>query len=364
MPPEVPAVGEIASNSPRKLAQGMIGVLAGCVVLVAMVVWAITNVHTGAKAARAAAQEERAKAAAESERRQLEERDRMARQEEERKAREAETARLAVEKAAEQERLKAAEAARRAEEPKPGDRMEIEIASGVKMAFRWCPAGTFLMGSPESEAQRQTDETQYRVTLSKGFWLAETEVTQGQWKAVMGNNPSHFKGSDPLPVETVSWEDAQGFFTKAKAPAGMELRLPTEAEWEYACRAGTTTVFGHGDRLNGKEANMDGNYPYPEGTPKGPYLNKTVEVGSYAANQWGLRDMHGNVWEWCAGWYGPYPTGAVTDPRGPADGSNRVNRGGGWGSGGWSCRSAYRNWLTPGNRRNVLGFRVAAVPSP
>jgi formylglycine-generating enzyme required for sulfatase activity/serine/threonine protein kinase len=275
-----------------------------------------------------------------------------------------EAANLAAEKAAQDERLKAAEAARLAAMPKAGERMEVEVADGVKMAFRWCPPGTFLMGSPASEAERRTDETQHPVTLTKGFWLGETEVTQGQWKAVMGSNPSNFKGSDKLPVEEVSWDDAQEFLRKVKTPAGMELRLPTEAEWEYACRAGTTTVFGHGDRLNGKEANMDGNYPYPEGTAKGPYLEKTVEVGSFPANQWGLRDMHGNVWEWCAGWYGGYPTGAVTDPRGPATGSIRVIRGGSWDYNSRNCRSANRLKATTDDRYNNTGCRVAAVPSP
>jgi formylglycine-generating enzyme required for sulfatase activity len=258
---------------------------------------------------------------------------------------------------------KATEVARQAVEPKAGDRMEIEIAPGVKMAFRWCPPGTFMMGSPADEAGREGDETQYRVTLSKGFWLAETEVTQGQWKAVMGNNPSHFTGGDQLPVEQVSWDDTQEFLRKMGLLSGMAVRLPTEAEWEYACRAGTTTVFGHGDRLNGKEGNIDGNFPYPALSSKGPFLKKTVEVGSYPANQWGLRDMHGNVWEWCWDWYGEYPAVDVIDPKGATTGSERVFRGGSWRNSASSCRSANRAANQTGVGLNFVGFRPALVPA-
>ncbi|MDO4575234.1 MAG: formylglycine-generating enzyme family protein [Planctomycetia bacterium] len=196
----------------------------------------------------------------------------------------------------------------RLEEPKEavsegrmaGERM-VKTAYGVEFAFRWCPAGCFMMGSPSSELGRDDDETQHRVTLTKGFWMLETEVTQAMWESVMGDNPSYFKGSN-LPVEKVSWDDCQKFCQKLRSQ-GLNVQLPTEAQWEYACRAGTTTPFSFGSTLNGDKANCDGNYPYGAST-EGTYLKKTAPVGSYSPNAWGLYDMHGNVYEWCADWKG------------------------------------------------------------
>jgi formylglycine-generating enzyme required for sulfatase activity/predicted Ser/Thr protein kinase len=244
-----------------------------------------------------------------------------------------------------------------------GKSLQIEIGIGQKMAFQFCPAGSFMMGSPASEADRSDDEDQVQVKISQGFWMGQTEVSQRQWAAVMGGNPSQFKGDD-LPVEQVSWEDAQAFIAKlnqsAVRPEGWKYALPTEAQWEYACRAGTKSVFGFGDVLNGREANCDGNSPYGTST-KGPYQGKTANVGSYAANAWGLYDMHGNVWEWCADWYGEKLSGGV-DPVGVWTGSFRVFRGGSWRESAIACRAAFRYIrLTPGSSKGRVGLRTAAV---
>ena len=230
---------------------------------------------------------------------------------------------------------------------------------GINYTFCWCPPGTFMMGSPESEKERDNDETQHKVTLTKGFWLLEHEVTQKMWKSIMGENPSDFKG-DTLPVEKVSWDDCKEFIKKlqGEAPEGMEFRLPTEAEWEYACRAGTTTVFSFGNSLNGDKANCDGNKLYGTNT-KGPSLKITTPVMTHAPNPWGVYDMHGNVLEWCEDWYGVYPNGNVTDPKGPDSGSYRVCRGGCCLYYAGYCRSAYRLRLNPVIRNYFLGFRLA-----
>ncbi|MGB2614610.1 MAG: SUMF1/EgtB/PvdO family nonheme iron enzyme [Phycisphaerae bacterium] len=228
----------------------------------------------------------------------------------------------------------------------------VHEATGIELVF--IPVGEFLMGSPASEAQRNDDETQHRVIISRPFYLGKYEVTQGEWQRVMGSNPSNFKGSDRLPVEQVSWDDCQAFLRKA----GGGLRLPTEAEWEYACRAGTTTPFHTGATISPSEANYNGNYIYG-GVAKGAFRQKTTEVGSFRPNAWGLFDMHGNVWEWCADWYGDYLGGAVTDPMGPASGTGRVLRGGSWFGRPRGCRSARRFRFSPGYRFSFLGFRVA-----
>jgi len=222
------------------------------------------------------------------------------------------------------------------------------------------------MGSPETEKGRQEDETQDEVTISQNFYIGATEVTQAQWQKVMGNSPSKFKG-DVLPVETISWSEAVDFCKRLsempeEKKAGRKYRLPTEAEWEYACRAGTTTPFYFGGQLNGRQGNCDGTVPY--GTDmKGPYLKETSAVGTYPANAWGLYDMHGNVYEWCSDWYGDYPSGSLTNPSGPATGLQRVSRGGCWGSDAVGCRSADRGRLGPSIRADDLGFRVALSSS-
>lgn len=187
-----------------------------------------------------------------------------------------------------------------------GTRRCINIA-GVDYHFRYCPPGRFLMGSPETQPIRFGDEVQHEVEIAEGFWLGEVTVNQALWKAVMGTNPSCFKGDD-LPVEMVSWYDCMEFCTKAKqylAP-GQSLRLPTEAEWEYACRAGTQTMFNFGDVISSDMANYNASISYRASVP-GVNRGHTVPVYSFEPNLWGFYQMHGNVWEWCMDWYGDYP---------------------------------------------------------
>ncbi|WP_020504087.1 formylglycine-generating enzyme family protein [Lamprocystis purpurea] len=258
------------------------------------------------------------------------------------------------------------------------------IYRGVRQAFRWIPptAEPFLMGSPESEHEHRSDERQHPVLLTRGFWLAETACTQALWTAVMGGNPSGFKG-ERRPVENVSWDDVQGFIDRLNAElaafpgrvsaqpgavaegrsAQRTLRLPTEAEWEYACRAGTTGPFSCGDDITPEQANYDGNFPY-RGNRKGLYRQETIEVASLLPNPWGLYEMHGNVREWCRDWYGDYPSGLVTDPVGPDSGEGRVLRGGSWLYEALYLRSASRYRLGPGHRVLHYGFRLALGPEP
>lgn len=238
----------------------------------------------------------------------------------------------------------------------------------------WIPPGTFTMGSPSSEPDRDPDEgPQTVVTLTRGFWMGKYEVTRGEYQAVMGgNNPSNFQGDLNLPVHTVSWNDATNYCAEltrreraaGRLPSGYAYRLPTEAEWEYACRAGTTTATAFGDTLSSTQANFHGDFPY-NGAAKGPYLQGTAPVGSYAPNGWGLYDMHGNVWEWCLDWRtDSLPGGSVTDPTGPSSGTKRVNRGGSWGFYGRYCRSANRDGDQPSYLEIILGFRVALAAVP
>jgi formylglycine-generating enzyme required for sulfatase activity len=240
------------------------------------------------------------------------------------------------------------------------------FTNSLDMTFVHIPSGTFTMGSPKSESDRDDDETQHQVTLTKGFYMQTTEVTQAQWQAVMGNNPSRFKDCadcPDCPVENVFWNDVQKFINKLnQRPDNDKIyRLPTEAEWEYACRAGTDTPFFFGKCLSTDQANYDGNYPL-SGCKKGKYRQKTTPVASFKPNSWGLYDMHGNVWEWCQDWYGTYPSGNVTDPAGSEDGVRRILRGGGWYYDARGCRSAYRGRVTPGARDANFGFRLV-LPS-
>ncbi len=239
-----------------------------------------------------------------------------------------------------------------------GRKMTLRIGS-VEQVFRWVPPGTFMQGSPEAEAGRWDDEgPQHEVELRHGYWLADTPVTQALWQAVMQTNPSRFKG-DERPVETVSWDDARDFIARLNGLApGLNARLPTEAEWENACRAGTTKATWMGDldlTSDGVRAAVLNEIAWYYGnSPDG-----TKPVRGKQPNPMGLYDMLGNVWEWCSDFYGPYQAGRLTDPTGPAEGSCRVIRGGGWSSRARDVRAANRSGDVPRDRDDVLGFRLA-----
>ena len=234
------------------------------------------------------------------------------------------------------------------------------------------------MGSPPDEPERRPGEDQVEVTLTKGFWTGKYEVTQGQWKRVVGEFPGQLTAGegDDFPVYAVNFAEAEGFCRKLTAlahksgelPMGWEFRLPTEAQWEYACRAGTTTATAHGNTLSSKQANFQGQ-PY-NGAERGPSLKRAAKVGSYPANPWGLHDCHGNVFEWCRDWYHSKLPGGVDPDLSSAkatalvnrDGSvSRVRRGGCWADEGWPCRSAFRVRFEPERRSDHIGFRVVAV---
>ena len=197
------------------------------------------------------------------------------------------------------------------------------FTNSIGMKFVWIPPGTFMMGSPANEAGRQKDEAQHKVTLTKGFYMGMYTVTQEQWQAVMGNNPSFFKGEKNLPVDTVDWNDCQEFIKKLREKDKKLYRLPSEAEWEYCCRAGTTTPFHFGQTISTDQANYNGNFTYGDGK-KSVLREKTTAVGSFPANAWGLHDMHGNVYQWCQDWYGNYPQIDVVDPQGPEKGEYTI----------------------------------------
>jgi formylglycine-generating enzyme required for sulfatase activity len=256
-----------------------------------------------------------------------------------------------------------------------GDEREI---AGVKIC--WCPAGRFLMGSPRSEPERRPDEDQVEVSLSKGFWTGKYEVTQGQWHRVVGKLPGalteELPEGDDYPVGNVNFAEAERFcqrLTEAGRKAGelpknWEFRLPTEAQWEYACRASTTTATAFGDKLSSKQANFNGK-PY-NGAESGPSLGRAAKVGGYPANAWGVHDMHGNTFEWCRDWYHAKLPGGVdpdlydekaTATRNRTGDASRVRRGGCWADQGWPCRSACRLRFEPERRYDHIGFRVVAV---
>jgi uncharacterized repeat protein (TIGR02543 family) len=236
---------------------------------------------------------------------------------------------------------------------------DIYTIPDLSLDMIWVEPGTFDMGSPTSEAGRGNNETQHQVTLTKGFYLGKYEVTQAQYEAVMTGNvdglsatPSYNSNKPNCPVEQVSWNDVQVFLARLNAqqsgniPAGWAYVLPTEAQWEYACRAGTATAYSWGDSINASDANYYYNF------------GQTRDVGKYSANAWGFFDMHGNVWEWTADWYGSYSTASVIDPGGSTSGSNRVRRGGSWDNVGTDLRSAERSNHAPSARNNNMGFRV------
>jgi sulfatase modifying factor 1 len=232
------------------------------------------------------------------------------------------------------------------------------FTSSIGMKFVWIPPGTFLMGSPKDEIDRYENELQHKVTLTKGFYMGVYPVTQEEWHAVMGNNPSTFKGEKNLPVEQVSWEDCQQFVKKLRDKDKKPYRFPTEAEWEYACRAGSTTAFSFGATISTDQANYNGTEAYGNGN-KGVWRKKTTRVGSFPANAFGLHDMHGNVWQWCQDRYGEYSHKDVVDPHGPDAGDGgRVLRGGSWTYLPLWCRSAFRLKSGSGDRSDHFGFRV------
>ncbi len=219
------------------------------------------------------------------------------------------------------------------------------------------------MGSPDDEPERRDDEgPQHAVKLSQGYWLFDTACTQALWQAVMGKNPSRFMGDDRRPVDRVSWNDVQGFLTRLNERVpGLDLDLPTEAQWEHACRAGTATPFSFGATITPEQVNYDGNYPYADGA-KGLDRKETVPVGSLPPNAWGLYEMHGNLLEWCADGRRDYTAQPETDPRGPDSAFTlRVLRGGAWDSDARLAHAACRYWNRPGARSDSIGFRCARV---
>ena len=235
---------------------------------------------------------------------------------------------------------------------------ELTVKS-VTQRFRWIVPGAFLMGSPEDEPEREADETRHHATLTQGYWLADTACTQTLWRVVMESNPSCFQDDDRNPVEQVSWNDVQQFIDKLNGLIpNLNARLPTEARWEYACRAETTTPFSFGKNITPEQVNYNGEYPYA-GSKKGLYRRKTVPVKSLSPNPWGLYEMHGNVWERCEDWFGDYLAAPVIDPVGPSEGTVRVLRGGSWMGDGGSTRSAYRLRFDPDSRHNAIGFRLS-----
>jgi formylglycine-generating enzyme required for sulfatase activity len=231
------------------------------------------------------------------------------------------------------------------------------FTNSMAMKFAWIPPGDFMMGSPKKEKERGLNETHHKVTLTKGFYMGVYTVTQEEWQAVMGKNQSFFKGEKNLPVDTVSWDDCQAFIKKLRDKDKKAYRLPTEAEWEYACRAGTKTPFHFGETISTDQANYNGNFTYGDGK-KGVNRKKTTPVGSFPANAWGLHDMHGNLWQWCQDWDGEYPQKDVVDPQGADNGKFPVLRGGSWFNGPRDCRSASRLSFDPGYRGQAYGLRV------
>lgn len=263
--------------------------------------------------------------------------------------------------------------------------------NGLGLTLCWCPPGSFRMGSLPGVGLPGPDEAPVRVTFPRGFWVGRDEVTQAQWLDVMGRTLREQRALDPdqprpvgdgtdrdhvgegpdHPIYFVNQAEAREFcgrLTERERAAGrlgegQAYRLPSEAQWEYACRAGTTTAFAFGDQLSGLDANIDGTRrSVPDGQP-GPYLRETTPVGRYRPNAWGLRDLHGNVWEWCEDGYNPTLPGGV-DPLAPAADDQRPIRGGGWHNEPWLCRSASRSPMPADGRGSSLGFRVALIGAP
>lgn len=249
---------------------------------------------------------------------------------------------------------------------------EERVIAGVR--FCWCPPGRFVMGSPKDEPERRPDENQVDVTLTQGFWMAKYEATQGDWMRVIGALPgpltAQLPGGPDFPVGNVNFAETEFFCRKlselgwrSKAlPPDWEFRLPTEAQWEYACRAGTTTATSFGAALSSSQANFSGR-PY-NGADAGPSLHRAARVGRYPANAWGLHDMHGNIFEWCRDWYHSKLPGGKDPDLYLVTASSRVRRGGCWTDDGWPCRSAFRLRFEPERRYDHIGFRIVAVHAP
>ena len=271
-----------------------------------------------------------------------------------------------------------------------------EMRNSIGMTFRLLPAGSFQMGSPETELHRSADETQHEVRMTQPFYMGTHEVTQKQFQRIMGYQPGTFgsDGNEPnLPIESVNWFEAVHFcnilsriedrdpyylieevkrneehriiYAEVSIKGGAGYRLPTEAEWEYACRAGTRTIYNHGNRISTADANFDGTQPYlnsSEETEQKSEINRQqpVKVGSFNPNSWGLYDMHGNVWEWCEDWYRDTyePQDQTNTPNRSSTAEERVVRGGGWISSAKLCRSANRGRFHPEFTRSYLGFRI------
>lgn len=223
------------------------------------------------------------------------------------------------------------------------------VLNGVRQVMRWIPPGRFVMGSPTTEKNREADEKQHDVLISRGFWLGDTACTQALWQAVMEDNPSHFKDNPEYPVESVSWDDCQRFIKRANEhlSGNFTLRLPTEAEWEYAARAGSESAYWWGDDISHQRANYAGHH------------DGLVDVLQYDGNDFGLFQVHGNIWEWCHDWYGEYLNIEETDPAGPENGQSRVLRGGSWFNEPLNLRAACRNLHTPDIRHQNYGLRLA-----
>lgn len=254
---------------------------------------------------------------------------------------------------------------------RPGELKEI-----AEIKFRWCPPGRFKIGSPTTEVGHRPDEAQVEVHLTSGYWIGQFEVTQGQWKRIVGPFPTPLTlgNGDDHPIHTVTYAQQEEFCQKltdlthrsGQIPKEWEIRLPTEAQWEQACRAGTTTATAFGDKLSSLQANFFG-APY-NGAKEGPHLEGVVKVGSYSPNAWGIYDMHGNAAEWCRDWYHPTLLGGTNPDRYTQPGTSnrdgtrsRVRRGGGWDEDGWSCRSACRSRFEPERKYNHIGFRIVVT---
>jgi formylglycine-generating enzyme required for sulfatase activity len=240
----------------------------------------------------------------------------------------------------------------------PGDAARVWDDPLTRSRFRLLDPGVFRMGTPPAEERREPQESLHEVRLTRGFYVSETEVTQAAWRRVMGSNPSHFEACGPrCPVERVNWHDVQRFIGRLNAQGTPGYRLPTEAEWEYACRGGSPLPFGHRATLSSRDANINGNYPYQ--APRGVHRQSTTPVGRFPPNAFGLYDMSGNVWEWTADDHCPYPAGPATDPIGACGSQYKVIRGGSWAFDAGSARCGVRYTHRPQDLGYSLGFRLA-----